>query len=413
MWFRIGIFLEGVIILITFPASILLNRQLGPEARGILATVVLVPTVVAMLVMSQWERTLKAQITSGVESPAEVWARTRKYTVLISFVGVLLSALLISTQRQLAVEYRYLAILFTLFVLPLSVVGTFISNFFAAINALKASYAVKLAGPVIYFLAIILLGSWKWLSVLTALLAQVLLWVCTCLVGWFCLRSLRLPSANVRLFDAKIKILLYSFPPYVLEVISSQADIWFLSTFVGYVETGSYVAFRMFESPMKVIALGMINVGTGRVQWTNAASVHDFLRKGISAIALAGGMVMIGTLLLGKFLIVSMLGQSFSGEVWMLPYIVLNGLLASTAFLLLIGIQLQGQQSLYLKIQSADGILRIGLISLGCLISGAHGILIAICVASFIKIAMTGLGLMHFSPASMPAPAQVEKKVAR
>jgi len=411
MRFSSGILFEALIILIALPASILLNRHLGAEARGILAAMLLMPCIAGTVVSSQWDRTLRAQITSKVNSPAEVWTRTKKYTWLMSVVGLALSFVLIGTQWQLTIEQRFQAMLAALFLVPLSLAGLFMTTFLAAINDLNASYTVRVVGPVV-FLLVILLGVWQGLSVPVALSANVLLWVGACLVGWFFLRSHHLTSVSVRVFDANIKTLLSPLPPFALEVMSLQADVWFLSAFVGNVVTGAYVAFRVFEFPLKVIVFGMINVGSGRVRWTNIAMVQDFVRKGSLTMALVGGAVMAGTLLFGRFLVVTVLGESFGDQVWMLPYIVAAGALANTAFLFLTVIQLQGQQALYLKIQSADGVLRIVLIGIGCLIGGAHGVLIAICAASFIKLAICGLGLV-LSRSALQSSPQLEAEITR
>lgn len=381
-----SIALEAAIILVLFPASILVNRSLGAEERGVLAAMLLIPTALSALVSGQWQRILRSQITSKASDPAHIWARTQAYGLLMAIVGVLLSVILIGMQQQLTEEQRYQAMLAALFLVPLTLFSLFLSDFLAAVGNLKASYAVKLAGPIVY-LAVSLLWVWQGLSLPVVLVANVLMPVAACLVGWSHVRSLPGPHSSVPVFDSLFKSLLVAFPPYVLEVLALNAAIWCMTTFIGHVETGAYAAFAIFAIPLKVVCNGLINVATGRLDWTDPVQVLAFVRKGLFYLLAVGVVVAGGTLLAGRLVVVTVLGESFGSETWMLPYIVIGGFLTSAAFLALVVILLQGRQSLYLKLQSADGIIRIALIGLGCYVAGAWGILVAICVASAIKLA--------------------------
>lgn len=406
MRFSSGIALEASIILILLPASIVVNRSLGAEERGILAAMLLMPLAVSALVTGQWQRILRAQITSKAADPAQMWARTQVYSLLMSAVGVLVSAILIGLQQQLTEEQRYQAMLAALFIVPSTLYSLFLADFLAAINKLRASYAVRLAPPLVY-LAAIPLWLWQGLSLPVVLVLNVLMPAAACLVGWLYLRSLSMSASTVQPFDALFRSFLGSFPPYALEVLGLNAAIWSLTTFVGHAETGAYAAFALFAIPAKVVSNGLINVATGRLDWTDPTKVSDFVRKGLLFLLAAGVLLAIGTLLAGRIIVVAVLGESFGSATWMLPYIVLGGFLTSAAFFVLVAILLQGRQSLYLKIQSADGLVRIVLIVWGCFIAGALGILVAICLASAIKLAaclVTLTGTVHSSQAGMVQP---------
>lgn len=394
MRFRYGFLLEVIIFLLVIPAGIFINRSLGADSRGILAAMTLMPALVSTLISCQWERTLKSQLSGKSLPPEVVWAKTQKYFLLMWCLSIPLCGFLIATQGNLTVAERILAFIYGIFFVPLYLAGLFFISYFSALNRLWKAYAIKLIVPLLY-LAIILIGTFSSLiSVNYALLATIVPMVFAGMAGGFFLWSLHLPKASVKLFKDAFSDLGAAATPFVLEVVSLQADVWFLSTFVGNMETGAYVAFRIFCAPISIISAGLIGVGSGRIQWNNEEMARSFAWKGGGMLVLTGVAVMAGTWFLGGWAVNLVLGPSFSLMTWMLPYIVLGGFLYSLTFFLLQIIQMRGHQKSYLALQSADGIMRIALVCICGRFAGASGVLIGVCAAGTIKLVSCCLSLV-------------------
>jgi O-antigen/teichoic acid export membrane protein len=386
--------MEAMAVVFAIPAAILLNRFLGAEARGLLAAMMLMPSVVGTIVSCQWERTLKAIIAQKKESPQDVWARTRKYCWFLSIVGVFLVIPAIVSQFQLPFSLKLLAFVFACFHIPCFLVILFVSNFFAAHGQLYISYFVRLIGPFAY-LASIVMGAVFWNINLTyALFANLMNVVVGTVCALFFTRKLDFAKKSFKLFDSALSNLVKPLPPFALEVVSLQAGIWFFSTFVGNVATGSYVAFRFFIFPMRVSSLGLVNVGVSRVNWTDWREAMTFVLKASCLLIFLGAGALLGVVFLGKSIVIFVLGNSFIEDLWMLPIVVLAESLESLGFFLLSSLQLLGGQKEYLIIQYWTATSKITLIAVGCYFFGGKGIILGLCLSAILRIVSTSVMLL-------------------
>ena len=394
MRFKVGIVMEAMAVVFAIPAAILLNRSLGADARGLLAAMMLMPSVVGTIVSCQWERTLKAIIAQKKESSEDIWGRTRKYCLFLSIVGICLVLPAIVSQFQLPFHLKLLAFIFACFHIPCFLVILFSSNFFAANGQLYISFFVRLIGPFAY-LSSIVLGAFFWdINLKYALFANLMNVVVGAVCALFFIKKLDFAKKSFKLFDNALSNLVKPLPPFALEVVSLQAGIWFFSTFVGNVATGSYVAFRFFIFPMRVSSLGLVNVGVSRVNWTVWREAIAFVLKASGLLVLLGIGALLGVVFLGEPIVVFVLGKSFVADLWMLPIVVLAESLESLGFFLLSCLQLLGGQKEYLLIQYGTATSKITLIAVGCYFFGGKGILLGLCLSAILRIISTSVMLL-------------------
>lgn len=379
-----GLIWEIAIVIIAMPASILLNRSLGSEDRGILAAIMLIPGLVSTIIGCQWDKLIRSKILSGVNTPEEVWWITKRYLLVMSLVGIVLSCFLIEIQESLGSQDKKLAFITSIFLVPLPLLSLFLAALINASRKLKEYYLLRIIGPTVFLSAVIIFCIGKF-TIEKALLSHILLWISTVILGIYFLKSnfRKNYSNNIKL---KINELVNGFPAYVLETVSVQLDIWLLATYCGYAVTGAYVAFKIFDVPMRTIAFAIINVGGTNINLENKNEVIKYLTRSTLIMTFLGLLFLVLTIIFGKKLILLAIGNSYQEMVWMLVFIVIGSILFNISSILMNFILIQGKASQYLQVQITDAVLKITLLIFGCILFEALGILLALIISSIIKI---------------------------
>ena len=381
MKIREGIIWEAIIIAITLPGSICLNKYLGADQRGVLATIMIMPTFVGTLIGCQWDKTIRANIFENCNCLAEIWWKTKNYLLGMSVVGIFFSIMLIYTQNNLNSIEKNQAILASLYLIPLSLAGLFIIAILNAIHEQREYYYVRIVGPIVFLLSIMVWSSLE-LTISRVIVSYILLWSSIVILGLFFLKSKikKDIKSNKKL---EIKKLLKGFGPFLIETTSLQIDIWLLSNFVGSEVTGAYAAYKIIEIPLRVIGFGYINTGSTKLK--NSESIESLIKQSSLFLFLVGSFLILCIYLFGKPLVTMFIGQSFSNYISIAYYIIFNGVVSVMSGILMNIIQLKNDNNLYFKIQTVDGIIKIIAMSIGCILYGTEGIFITMILNSTIK----------------------------
>jgi O-antigen/teichoic acid export membrane protein len=381
MKIREGIIWEIAIIAITLPGSICLNKYLGADQRGVLATIMIMPTFVGTLIGCQWDKIIRATILENSNSLAGIWWKTKHYLIGMSVVGIFISIMLIFTQNNLNSIEKNQAILASLFLIPLSLAGLFIIAILNAMHKQREYYYVRVVGPIIFLLTVL---AWSFfeLTITKVIISYILLWTSIVILGLFYLKG-KIKN-NIESKDKlEIKKLLNGFWPFLIETTSLQIDIWLLSNFVGNAVTGAYAAYKIIEIPIKVIGFGYINIGSTKLK--NSESIEFHVKQSSLILFIVGCLLILSIYLFGKPLVTILIGESFSNYISIAYYIIFNGVFSGVSGILMNIIQLKNDNNLYYKIQSVDGIIKIILMIIGCALYGSEGIFISMILNSAIK----------------------------
>lgn len=383
---------EVVLMALAFPASILVNRNLGAEDRGLFSLVILVPTTVITLGTCQWDRLVKGAIASKKISSNEAWRRTIYYCLWLSLLFMPIGIIASLVYSQVSPAYRVISSLYS-FTFPIIMLAGSLGAIYVAMGSIDGQYSMRIAYQGSYIVLVFILILLGWLSVPSLVFTYFAIWLISLLVGWS--KKKNLLSGNKLTEKPSLFPLLWGFLPYSLESFSINADIWAFSIFSSVATLGHYVAITGLMQPVGLVSNALTSASTARLDWTQPSVVRRYLFKTIITMLCMLVLLSIGGILIGNHLLGWLLGRSFEGGDWMIPWIA--GIMVCKAITnqFHFALQLSGQGKAYLVIQSLDSLIRSvmvlflgsNLLELGILIGMILSLLIKgiICYIVFLK----------------------------
>ena len=128
---------------LSFPASIMLNRTLGAEDRGLLALMILLPTTIFLLGSCQWDRLLKGLITSKKISGREAWRRTIYYVKWLSLIFIPIGIFACFFFDRLPSDARLFSILYYSN-FPIYFLCGSLSAIYVAVGSINGQYLMRM-----------------------------------------------------------------------------------------------------------------------------------------------------------------------------------------------------------------------------------------------------------------------------
>jgi O-antigen/teichoic acid export membrane protein len=373
---------EILLTALLLPASILVNRTLGAEDRGLFSLVMLVPSTVITLGTCQWDKVVRGLITSKQISSKEAWRRTVYYSYWLSLLFIPFSLIASFAYTRIPLEERLIGALYS-FNFPFFILSGSLSAIYIAAGSIDGQYSMRIAYQGSYFILVLGLRILGWLSVPSLVLIYIAIWIISFLVGW--IKKEKILNGLTFLEKPRFSPLVQSFLPYSLETLSLSADTWAFSIFGSLTTLGHYIGITGLMQPVGLVSNALTSASTSRLDWTNPLVVKRYLFKSVATmLCLLVGLV-IGGILLGSYLLTWVLGRSFAGGEWMIPLI--GGIVISKAIAAQFhfALQLSGLGNAYLIIQTVEPLLRLGLLLiLGWQLSEL-GILIGMILSSIIK----------------------------
>lgn len=376
---------EVFLAALSFPASILLNRALGAEDRGLLALVVLVPTTLFALASCQWDRLLKGLITSQQISAREAWRRTVYYACWLSVTFIPIGVISSAIYAKVPLEMRVLSVLycasFPIYFLALCLSATFVAS-----GSVNGQYWMKTSLNFSYLTLLLLLFGSGQISVSSIVFVYIAIHAIALVVGWA--NKAKILGGTVLASQPPLRILARSFLPYVLEVFSGRLDIWAFSMFGTLVVLGHYVGITALMTPVSFVSNALNSGSTARLDWTRADVVRRYLlRTALTLLVVLAGLA-VGGVLVGPILLNGLLGKSFLGSEWMIPWVALIVVSGAIAAQFHSALQLSGLGRAYLAVQTAEPVIRLPLVlGFGWWLS-EFGILLGMSIASLLKTAV-------------------------
>jgi O-antigen/teichoic acid export membrane protein len=402
---RIGRWLDGIVpgvarsigweaglALLSFPASILLNRVLGAQQRGVLALALLVPTTTFTLGNCQWDRMARGLITSKQASSREAWRRTLHYCTPLTLTFVPIALLASFGYPGLPDEARPLSALYGL-TFPIYFLGGTLQTIFLAAGSLDRQYWARLA----------MQGSY--LMLLFAALAAGRVTVPVVIGIYFCIHVISLAVA-MRMRHAALggpvlderppmAPLLRALPPLVAESLAARADIWAFSMFGTVVGVGRYSGLSALLVPVALISNAMGSASVARIDWTDRERVRRYLARATSSLVALFVLASVGGTLVGPFLLSVLLGKTYAGSEWMIPWIAASVVGQSVASQFHTALQLVGSSSTFLAIQSADAAIRVLAMFAGGFFLSERGVLYGLVASCLVKAVWSAAALSH------------------
>lgn len=374
---------ELLLTALSFPASILVNRTLGAEERGLFALAILVPFTVITLGTCQWERLVRGMIASKLISSKEAWRRTIYYTFWLSLIFIPVGIVTSLAYTQLTFSSRLVSAVYSLS-FPVVMLSGCLSAIYVAAGSIDGQYSMRLAYQGSYIVLVLGLVFLGWLSVSSLVFIYVAIWVISLVVGL--LKTTQILSGLTLAQKPPFSPLVRAFLPNAFEVVSLNADTWAFSIFSSIAALGYYAGITGLMQPVGLVSNALSSGSTARLDWTKSSVVYRYLFKTVVTMSCLLAGLVIGGMLIGSHLVGSVLGKSFEGGEWMIPWIAGIVVSKAVATQFHFAVQLSGLQNAYLATQTLEPIVRVGLVLLlGWQLSGL-GILMAMIFSSIIKV---------------------------
>jgi O-antigen/teichoic acid export membrane protein len=374
---------EVLVAAFSFPASILLNRTLGAEDRGLLALTILIPSTIFAIGACQWDRLLKGLITSKKISGKEAWRRTKYYVVLLSFIFIPVAIFLILIFDKVPSNVQVLSILYCVN-FPIFFLASSLSAIYVAVGSIDGQYLMRIGLQGSYLILLFGLFLAGILSIKTMVVVYISIHIVSLLCGLFNIN--KLITGIILQKKPSILPLTKAFLPYLLESFSTKIDIWVLSIFGSLANLGNYTAITSMMIPVGLVSNAMTSGSTSRLDWTQPHLVHKYLSKTLFVLLCLLLLLSIGGLIIGPYLLKIVLGKSFESGAWMIPWIAMIVVSQAAALQFHSALQLTGYLNTYLLIQSIEPFFRlIIVIMLGYFLSEL-GVMLGIIITSIGKL---------------------------
>ncbi|MES1024419.1 hypothetical protein ABN584_16130 [Gloeocapsa sp. BRSZ] len=373
---------EVLITALSFPASILLNRALGAEDRGLLASIILIPSTIFAIGSCQWNRLLVGLITSKQISGKEAWRRTIYYTFLLSILFIPLGIFSSFIYVKLPLEARIVSAIYCA-KFPIHFLCECLAATYNATGSIDGRYAMRMSLSLSYLFLLFTFVLSDSLSVSSAVFIYFIIHVVSLVFGL--IKKNKLLYGNTTQARPPLTVIKKGFIPFSLETFSSKLDVWAFSLFGTLITLGYYTGITAMMLPVGLVSQALTVSSTARLDWKQPTLVRRYMFKTLIVFVIVLAGLAVGGILLGSDLLNLFLGKSFKDGEWMIPWIAVIVVSNAAATQFHSALQLSGFQSSYLLIQTMEPLIRLAIVlGFGWWFSEI-GILCGIAIASTLK----------------------------
>ena len=374
---------ETLLTALSLPASILLNRSLGAEDRGVLALVVLIPATMFGLGGCQWYRLVKGLITSQQISANEAWRRTLYYAFWLSVISIPIGMIASLIFPQIPDHVRLLSVLYcTTF--PVFFLAGCLGSIYLASGSVDGQYWIKIAQQSSYLIILFSLYFFNFLSITTVIMTYMAMHTIALAIGWF--RKKSIFSGVLEETRPPYTILLKGFFPYALSTFGGRIDIWSFSLFGAVMTLGQYAAIMGLMMPIGLISNALTSGSVAHLDWMRPEAVRGYLLKTVGVLLSVLIVIVIAGNVAGAYLLDLVLGKSFESGAWLITWVALIVVGQAAVEQFHAALQLSGMQNAYLTIQTVEPGLRLILVlGLGWWLS-EEGVLLGMVISSFLMV---------------------------
>jgi len=162
-----------LVILFGLIGSVIISRVLGPEQRGEVAAILIWPSLLLYLGSFGTYQSIIYYFSKDNRETKNIWGTCLYLTTFNSIVSIIVGTLLIFiTLNTLNIHLKWYSFILLL-TLPLSILNQFISSLLQAKSKFKVFNFTRLFFPIAYFIGIVLLFFFNYLSVENVIIVQV------------------------------------------------------------------------------------------------------------------------------------------------------------------------------------------------------------------------------------------------
>jgi len=349
---------ELIVQLLPIPAGVILSRLLGPNDRGQLAEILLIPSLIATVITCNWDKFLKGELLNTDKNNFQIIFDQTLYLFIWQIIFVTSVAFLLNFIGMWAPFLtQSTALIFSLTIVTIQL-G---SNYLVAISscALESNiiYKYKLYGVATYLFVVSLYLLKGEIGIYEAFAANQIV----PLISIFLIFSLRKLVPLELIFKLKfdLNLLLGKFKNLhymLLETLSNSIDLLIMIKFASAGEVGAYLSFKILEFPFKLFNLSCVSLITPIFRDFNSRLIRFSNLIGVLFLT-AFGLSMLCLPILNE-VIVYILGLNFIVYLWMSKFIITIGAIQNFFLLLLNFVVLKNNVDGYNRVVVYISILR-------------------------------------------------------
>jgi O-antigen/teichoic acid export membrane protein len=328
---------QVVVIVFALASSIIIARVLGPEQRGVLAIVVLLPMTINAVVASGFSATIVHAIASGTWEDSRVMPRVLGIWVYLNLIMLTFGLITLNFHEQLFSGTPISLLIFSLALMPASLLHACTGCILAGKRAFRYQMYSRVAGAPVSLLLTIMLVWWLDLSVFGAVTAQLIGIAVSVLLDiyWMpkllCARLMFWPEMNPAVLKGSMSFGLKSHIANLSAFLNYRVDQFLVNGMLGSSAVGIYtVAVNNAERLWLIVGnFAQVLFPTASAKQDDPEAFARFTARLAASmlfvLAIFGALLM----LVAEFVIVLLYGEDFRSAgtliVWLVPGIVALG----------------------------------------------------------------------------------------
>jgi hypothetical protein len=244
---------EFIIQLIPIPASIILSRLLGPNDRGQLAEILLIPSIISTIISCNWDKILKGELLKNLSNSNLIIDKTLNLAV-IQIISITLIVTLFNILGFWAIFLNPMTAFFmALTIATLQLLYNYLISISSCILDSDTIYKIKISSVLFYFTIICIYYIIDNISIYETFLINQIIPLSTLLILFFkcdffnvkMIKGIRIQLDN---FSDSLKV---NFRYVILDTLSNNIDMVILILYAKHDDTGAYLSFKIIEFPFK------------------------------------------------------------------------------------------------------------------------------------------------------------------
>ena len=258
-----GIVGETLITLLSIILGVLTNRFLGAEQRGMLAAVMLYPTILSSVSSLQWDRQIISDIKSKIVSSDLIKSQIVTTALTNGVVAALIVVVLSITDNKISTHEIILIGIYSLISIPCSLIQLYNNAYLIAKDRTMQVYGNRILMPLIMLCLLMALISAHQISYSHIVIITMIAWAMTAI---YILTAHKISLLNLKLDYKNLITQLAQYKKnmaHLLDSVSTHMDIIVVLNLLPLNFAGAYIFFKLIDLPFKIItfAFGTATAG--------------------------------------------------------------------------------------------------------------------------------------------------------
>ena len=287
-----GIIGEALITLLSISLGVLTNRFLGAEQRGMLAAVMLYPTILSSVSSLQWDRQIISDVKSKIVSSDLIKSQIATTALTNGVVAALIVVVLSITDNKISAHQIMLIGAYSLISIPCSLIQLYNNAYLIAKDRTMQVYFNRILMPFIMLSILMALISVNQIYYTHIVIITMMAWAMTAI---YILTAHKISLLNIKLDYKNFITQLAQYKrnmAHLLDSVSTHIDIIVVLNLLPLNFAGAYIFFKLIDLPFKIITFAFGTATAGLLVIGGNINIR-YLGKYLTFVTILMGSVLI------------------------------------------------------------------------------------------------------------------------